>query len=214
MYATAFETTSPLPPILGQSPFASPNRRRRIGPFPLSSAGIERFNQLLARLGRVRPLERDQLATAARTLTAPAGAATPPCILLRLRQADAVARMMADPDWQPANEVLSPAAAMLDYLRDHEPLIPAWVPRVGRLDDAIVIDTAWPRLAPEVANHRDFQRLRQLEAQLRGRRWQDLAFDRADWEQARQAEAALLIQQRRVRESSYAPPAVDYFRVH
>jgi uncharacterized membrane protein YkvA (DUF1232 family) len=215
MYAQT-QITHPLPQILSESPVGAFRRRRRIGQFRLSTLDIDRFNRLLADLGRRQePLDCDQVVTAARVLSDDQAAeAAPPCILQRLRQAETVAQMLTDRDWQPANDAVSPAQQVLDYLRGHEDLIPDWLPRVGRLDDAIVVETAWPRLEGEVRSYLDFRRLRQIEAQLRGRDSQDFRFDRTDWEVARHAEAKLIAHRKRVRESSYVPAAHDLFRVH
>lgn len=193
-----------------------PGRRRRIGSFRISAHDMERFNALLANLsGERAPLDCDQVVTAARMLADSSGPhSTPECIRRRLEQADLLAAMLADPDWQPAIEVAVPARAVLAYLRGEGKLIPRWVPQVGQLDDAIVIDAAWPRLAGEVLDYQDFCRLRLIEAQLHQRETTAFRFNRTDWEVARSAEAALHEHQRRVRNSSYVPAAAGLFRVH
>src|SRR3546814_19418915 len=78
----------------------------------------------------------------------------------------------------------------MDYVRSRRDLIPDDLPRVGRLDDAIVIDAAWPRLADEVACYLDYCRIRRIEAELRECDVSQFTFGRADWEQARSAESA------------------------
>lgn len=210
------QNSYPLPQILSEPPADGFRRRRRIGQFRLSTLDIERFNRLLVALGRRQePLDSDQVVTAARLLSdGQATEVAPPCILQRLRQAETVAQLLTDPNWRPANDAVLPATEVLKYVRGHEDLIPDWLPRVGRLDDAIVIDTAWPQLEAEVLNYLDFRRLRQIEAQLRGRDYGDFRFDRGDWEVARCIEARLIAHRKRVRESSYAPAAPSLFRVH
>ena len=207
---------SPLPTVLDAAPLATPHRRRSIGPYRLDSRDLDSFNQLLARLGRRQaPLDSDQLVTAARELSvASPGDDAPACILQRLRWAESVAQMVRDPNWSPANDALAPAELVLDYVRGHEGLIPDWLPRVGRLDDAIVIDTAWQELAPEVLSYVDFRRLRHIEAELRGCEDTGFRFTRNEWERARRAEVELAAQKRRIRESSYLPAPCAMFRVH
>ena len=85
---------------------------------------------------------------------------------------------------------------------------------MGHLDDAIVIEAAWPRLAGEVLSYQDFCRLRLIEARLHQQAIETFRFDRKDWEVARRAEAGLREHQRRVRSSSYVPDAAGLFRVH
>jgi len=214
MYANA-ENIAALPQVLSRQPLAGPQRRRRIGPFDLAPGALDRFNQLLANLGAARPLDCDQIVTAARGLIKPVDdRSLPDCIAQRLGRIDSLSRMLADAAWVPANEAVPQVKAVLDYVAGKDDLIPDWVPQVGRLDDAIVIETAWPRISGEVLDYLDFCRLRKLEAELRGVDSQGFRFSRADWEDSRQAEASLRQHQRRVREGSYLPAAVRHFRVH
>jgi uncharacterized membrane protein YkvA (DUF1232 family) len=213
MYANA-EIAIALPPVLSRAPGAGPCRRRRIGGLDLEAPRLERFNGLLARLGRPQPMDCDQIATAARCLLATAAAGAAPCIAHRVEQAGTLARMLADGAWTPDDAAEPAARAVVDYLQERDQLIPDWVPQVGRLDDAIVVDVAWPRVSAEVLDYLDFCRLRELEASLRGIEPAGFRFGRGDWEEARRAEAALHDHRRRVRSSAYVPAPVVYFRVH
>ena len=81
--------------------------------------------------------------------------------------------------------------------------------------DGIVVETAWPRLAREVADYRDYRRLHRIEASLRGLSSAAFRFTRSDWEAARAAEAALESHQRRIRTHSYLPAAAaGLFQIH
>lgn len=213
---TTRSLVQPLPSVLDAPPaFSLLHRRKSIGDYRPASADLERFNRLLSRLGRRSdPLDIDRLATAARQLSAATDEDAPACIAQRIPWIEAVAAMVADPDWQAANEVADCARLVVDYVNDPCGLIPDWLPRVGRLDEAIVVDTAWPLLGGETASYRDFARLRGVEANLRGCRAEDLHFDREAWQVARQAEAALAVHRRRVRESSYVPAPAPMFRIH
>lgn len=206
-------TTAAFPAILDQ-PSSPVGRRERIDDFRLGVPEVDRFNRLLAGLGRrTAPLDRDQLATAARELRNRASDPAPPCIQLRMRRMPTLSRMVADRAWSPANDAIDVAAMVIDYVRGHDDLIPDRLHTVGRLDDAIVIETAWPRLAPEVESYLDFLRLRVIEASLRGCASTAFGFTRTDWEQARAAEAALAAHRRTVRQHSYLPRAVGLFHV-
>ena len=212
---TTRSMVQPLPSVLDAPPaFTLLRRRKTIGEFRPASADLERFNQLLARLGRNGPLAIDQLATAARQLSSGTDDNAPGCIAQRISWLESVAEMVSDPAWRVAANVDDCARLVAGYAADTHDLIPDWLPRVGRLDDAIVADTAWPTLHREVACYRDFLRLHALEAGLSGRHPAELPFDRAAWESARDAEAALIAHRRRVRESSYVPATAPMFRIH
>ena len=211
-------TEYPLPSILYLTPSSRrPGRRKSIGQFRLNSLDLERFNRLLDRLGRHQaPLVADQVVTAARQLNQGNGQAEPPCILQRVQRAETVVEMVADAAWMAASthDAARPARLVADYLQGPESLIPDWLPHIGRLDDAIVLETAWPHLAGEVDGYLDFRRLRRIEAGLRGCAENDFRFDRKDWLEERRIEAALRTQQRQVREGSYLPAPCAMFRIH
>jgi hypothetical protein len=208
--------TIPLPAILDQPSPIGPGRRRCIDNFHLTAASVDRFNALLARLGRrAAPLDCDRLATAARELRdGVAGAGEPACILQRMKRLEAAARMLDDGQWEPVDDVGNVAALMVHYATGRYQLLPNSLPTVGHLDDAIAVEAAWPSLQAEVAAFLDYCRVRSLEASLRGRDIGGFGFDRNDWEQARQAEYYLEKQRRSIRESSYVPQMETHFLVH
>jgi len=208
-----FSIANPLPKIL-LTPFAGPTRRRCINGFQLDSSEVDRFNTLLARIGG-HALETDQLASAGRELSRPGRMdSAPPCIRQRLRWIAAVEQLLADRQWQPANDAVETASAIVDYARSRDDLIPDWLPQVGRLDDAIVVETAWPKLASEVDDYLDYVRVRSHQAHQRDRSPSGYAFSRADWEEVRYEEAVLAQYQKHIRESSFLPETAAIFRVH
>ena len=212
----ALIATAALPTILEQPPSIHTGRREHIDDFLLVTDEIDRFNQLLVRLGRnSAPLNRDQIATAARELCArnTPGAALP-CIGQQMRRVAVLSWMVADRAWSPANDANDVASTVIEYVRGTNDLIPDRLGRIGRLDDAIVVDAAWPRLAPEVESYLDFRRMRQLEVTLRGCGSAAFAFTRADWLQARTAEAAIRSHKRSIRDRSYLPAVASLFQVH
>ncbi len=213
---TTQSLVQPLPAILDTKPsFSLLRRRKNIGDFRLNASDLERFNHLLVRLGRHQaPLGMDQLVTAARQLATPTGADAPECIAQRIARIESVAAMVGDTAWEAANDAADCARLVLDYASDPEDLIPDWLPQVGRLDDAIVVEAAWPTLAREMHCYRDFRRLRALEAFLQGCAPDTLPFSREAWEAVRRTEAALIAHRRHVRETSYVPAPVSCFRVH
>lgn len=213
MYANA-EIAAALPLVLNRAPGSGPCRRRHISGIRLETAPLDRLNRLLASLGRPMPLDSDQIATAARGLIGSVSGGAAPCIARRLEQAASLSRMLDDRAWTPLDGTGPVARAVVDYLHEGDDLIPDWVPQVGRLDDAIVVDTAWPLVSAEITDYLDFCRLRELESSLRGVDAQCFRYGRADWLESRQAEAALKAHQRRVRDGGYVPAPASYFRVH
>jgi hypothetical protein len=216
MYAQ-IATLQPLSAALQSPAWTSlnrPARRHFVGGFLLEAEALAHFNQLLVRLHHF-PLDCDQLATASRELGRSADGRRPASIEQRLQLASAVDRMITDATWQPASEAVEPARVVMDYVHGDHDLIPDSVPLVGRLDDAILIDAAWPQLAGEVDCYLDYCRLRAIEAGLRGCAVGGFAFTREHWQQARRAEAGLIAHCRRVGEDSYLPsPAAACFRVY
>lgn len=145
-------------------------RRRRIGDYPIEAGALETFNRVLVSLDlRRTPLDCDQLATAGRALVAEAGNDDVAiCIRERMGQAATLDRMLADVDWRVAVPVAASAAQVRDYVHSEQDLIPDGLRRIGRLDDAIVIDAAWPLLAAEIADYLAFCHVRELETELGG----------------------------------------------
>lgn len=209
--------TSPLPAVLDQPGSIDPGRRHRIDGIDLSEGAVERFNSWLTHLGRRGvPLNRDHLATAARELHDTAGGTSePPCIEQRMKLLEAAARMVADAQWKPADtDVADIAAEMVQYANGQQQLLPNSLPGIGRLDEAIAVDAAWPRLAAEVDAFLDYCRVRSLEAAMRGCDIGSFSFTREDWEQARGAEAELEHRLHRIRDNTYLPTPVARFVVH
>lgn len=207
----ALANLHPLPLALQRADTRFSGRRHRIGGYEIDDDALYRFNRMLARLDLGRqPIGRDQLVTAARDLAdQPVEGRVPPCIHERMRRAGAIDMMLSDEAWSPEDEVVGPAELVVDYVRGDHDLIPDALPKVGRLDDAIVVDTAWSRLGREVRNYLDFCRLRQVERELGNGR----NFHRQDWEEARNAEAQWIEHCRRVSGNSYLTDSPMYFRV-
>lgn len=212
-----FATLLPLPAALqSPSPAGSyrPARRRPAGGPAIRGKALARFNRLLARLQHV-PLDREQLAAAWRELAdRSAGGRCAEGVAQRLQLAEAVERMIQDATWRPADEAAAPARVVVDYVHGRHELTPEPACRARRLDDAILVDAAWPQLCGEVDSYLDYCRLRAIEAELRGCEVGQFVFTREDWQRARRAEAALHAHVRRVGRSSYLPAAAPaLFRV-
>lgn len=218
---TALKSPEPLPDVLVRQRHEGAARRRRIGDHEIDPEALHHFNELLERLDletepKRSPLDSDQIASAARDLAAfPRQGRAPPCIQQRMRRAAALDLMLGDPDWQPAESPARTAAAVVEYLRAPQRLIPKSIPVVGHLDDAILVEQAWRMVAEEVASYLDFCRLRHIEAALRGElRRRRFGFTRAQWQEAARAEAAWIEHCQRVGLARYLPEwSSNRFRV-
>jgi uncharacterized membrane protein YkvA (DUF1232 family) len=204
-----------LPEILTRAPADGvPHRRSHIANFVPDAQRLDSFNVLLRRLGREQPIDTDQLATASRQVCRMGGGVTPACIAYQLRRATALTRMATDDDWTAANEAMGVAQLVMQYLGNQQDLIPDQLPDLGRFDDAIVIQTAWPQVGEEVAKYLDYRRVRALEASLRPAGDTGFHFTRQDWQEAREAEVVLAAQRERIFSSSYLPAPTLRFCVH
>lgn len=202
----AVATFAPLRQTASRTPSRErPARRRRIGDHLPDPVALEDFNRLLARL-QAPPVEPDQLASLARRLAPQtSGGAAPAWIAGRMRNAAAINLMLSDAAWEPDERCVEAACLVMGYLRRSDDLIPDQLPRLGRLDDALVVEAAWPQLAGEIGQYLDYCRLRRIEAALRGCGESGFAFDRNDWRQARLAERAWTARCREIGLRSYLP---------
>jgi uncharacterized membrane protein YkvA (DUF1232 family) len=166
---------------IGGAGGAASGSRRMIGSYPIDQGALDRFNCLLRRLGQA-PLTLDTLTDFARCLaSATADNGTPAWIVARMRRASVLNVMLADPTWDLAGDCRDAARLVMDYVHSTLDLIPDKLPRLGWLDDAILIEAAWPLLSGEVDSYLDFCRVRHLEAQLRGYEDHAFSFSREDW---------------------------------
>jgi len=212
------DTVAPLPEALNHSHPPSLGRRHRIGDHELDRTAFGQFNELLETLAFPQaPLAPDQIASAARELVdgSQHGFASR-CIQQRMRRGAAIDLMVKDPDWELLDATTFRAGmAVVGYLRGNLGLIPRAAPVVGRLDDAIVMEAAWPSLVGEIRQYLAFCRLRHVEAILRGETRPHFGFTRDHWQEAARAELEWTAHCHRVAQDSYLlrerPPA---FRVH
>ena len=208
---------TPLPSALSQPRVNGLGRRHLIGDYDIDRAALRHFNELLEYLDlHQTPLDCDQVASAARELVdRNREGVAPRCIQQRMRRGAAVDLMLKDPDWETVDAAATRAVLLVDYLRGGGTLIPHTMPVVGRLDDAIVVEVAWPSLAEEVRQYLAFCRIRHVEATLRGEIHRHFGFTREQGQAAARAEVEWIAHCQRVGHNSYLRrdgPAG--FRVH
>ena len=171
-------------------------------PVPLPSEAIAEFNELLHELHPDAPfVDRDAVASVARWLQSLPGPQAESMLQARLGRLAELQAMVADRDWATEPALARRVGRLVEYVERERDLIPDHVPRIGRLDDALLVELAWPMVAEELEDYRDFQRFREESGD---------AFDghprRDDWLRVRLEEGALWEQLHRVRNQHY----VDY----
>ena len=117
----------------------------------------------------------------------------------RLRRIDELRRMLEDDCWDPPDSVRARLAKLMAYLDQDEDLIPDHEPLLGKLDDVLLLELAWPAFAAEAEDYRDFCAYR-TETQPAGTGDEQ----RAAWIRDRLAEIAIWQHNMRVNASHYS----------
>lgn len=199
------------PLALRLPPESADPRRRHVGDLVLEDAAVARFNALLAQLDPNAPrVSADQLVTLARWLQAQPREDAVAILAERLRRGEHLRRMLEDEAWELDEDLRERSRMLVNYLREVDDLIPDDLPLLGHLDDALLVELAWPAFRDQSLDYGDFCRFRQQQ-HPRG----SAAEQRLAWENACLAEAALLQQRRDVRARPYAggQPLPLLFRV-
>ena len=182
--------TLPLPSLAAIP--GAPRRRQRVAGIELANGSLRRFREAAGSLqpGMGSP-DIDAIACVARHLTRQfSGMHRAPCIRLRLRALRALRTMAAEDGWELAPAKRRQIALITDYAANRARLVPDAVPVIGGLDDAVLVELAWPSLQLDLDDYLDFRRLRGEEAAMRRTGPRGFRFDRADWIEAKAAERA------------------------
>lgn len=156
--------------------------------------------------GSLKERDPGQIIAAARNLVAGTGGAhAPPFIAERLGSVESLISMASDVGFNLPDADRQRVLAALAYLADPNDAIPDTVPVLGFLDDAIMIELCRQDLQFEIEAYDDFCEWRADEARARGIDPEKLMAHRADWADARAAEAIALMHRRR--RDSYASGA-------
>ena len=81
----------------------------------------------------------------------------------RLQRLDDLRGMLDDSAWDSQDATRMRINKLLAYVDREDDLIPDSLPLLGRLDDVLLIELAWPALAEEADEYRDFCNYRQTE---------------------------------------------------
>jgi len=127
----------------------------------------------------------------------------------RLRRMEELRAMLDDGDWDADEAIRARLRKLFAYIDHDEDLIPDHEPLLGKLDDVMLIELAWPAFVAEAEDYRDFCAYR-TEQHPGG----DGPAQRSAWIRDRMAEIALLEHHVRVNDSRYAEGgAPDFFHV-
>jgi uncharacterized membrane protein YkvA (DUF1232 family) len=171
-------------------------------PVQLDGNAIADFNALLHELHPDAPhVDAYAVSSVARWLIDLPPAHAESLLQARLGRLQELKAMAADRDWAMEPALAKRIYRLLEYVDQARDLIPDDVPLVGRLDDAMLVELAWPMVAEELEDYRDFCRFREESgAVFAGHPGRD------DWLATRLEEGALWEQLHRVRHQHY----VDY----
>ena len=81
----------------------------------------------------------------------------------RLQRLDDLRGMLDDSAWDSHDAMRMRVNKLLAYIDREDDLIPDSLPLLGRLDDVLLIELAWPAFAEEADEYRDFCNYRQTE---------------------------------------------------
>ncbi len=188
-------TNSPLP-LQGARAL---QRRHSAGPVQLDIPGIEAFNLLVHSLYPEAPrIDADAIASMARWLQAQPPSQRDFLLRSRLGRLSELEQMRRDTAWPLDPAQIRRIDAILDYVDRHDDPVPDRVLALGHLDDTLLLELAWPMLADDVDDYRDFCRFRDDVGDAMGR-----AVNQSDWLRIRGEEGALWEQLHRVHDQAH-----------
>ena len=116
----------------------------------------------------------------------------------RLRRIEELRALLDDRDWDADDAVRMRLRKLIAYIDQDDDLIPDHEPVLGKLDDVLLIELAWPAFATEAEDYRDFSEYRATEHP-----GGNGSAQRAAWIRDRLAEIALWQHHLRVNDSRY-----------
>ena len=150
---TAAPAESPLP----WDDRPGPANRDSVGDFTLDAAAVNRFDQLLHDIHpQARHVDADRIASLGRWLQDLPVAEARAVLDERLGRIERLRAMLDDPDWDRREAVCDRVRRLLAYLDQDQDLIPDAIPLLGKLDDVILLELAWPAVATEAEDYADF----------------------------------------------------------
>ena len=155
--------------------------------FTLSQSDLEYFNEVMLQAReKAKNISQQQIISSAEQLLKKVSECeTADFIQDHMSQLDTLIGMVVDEGWGMIEEDRERVLEALSYFSEPEDLIPDDIPRLGFLDDAIMIDIVCKALAHEIQAYREFLIFRATEANRRGDDAKPV--EKSDWlEQRRQ----------------------------
>ncbi|QDH70641.1 YkvA family protein [Marilutibacter alkalisoli] len=121
-----------------------------------------------------------------------------PLLATRLERIELIRTMLADPGWDTDEGTRARVNRLVAYFDREDDLIPDGTPSLGMLDDALMLELAWPMVENEVEQYRDFRDYREQEHPTG-----DAAAQREAWFRDRLAEIEQLRLNARARSGHY-----------
>ena len=190
---------TPSSPSIPISRERSARTRQQSAPVHPDPEAVERFNALVHELYRDAPqVDADAIASVSLWLESQPPDQREQLLRARLDRLAEIEAMRRDVDWplDPAQE--RRIDLILQYVANENDLIPDSVPTYGYLDDALLLELAWPVLAEDIDDYRDFCQFREENAGALGR-----APHQLDWLRSRAEEGALWEHMHRVHDQPY-----------
>ena len=174
--------------------------RDRIGGLQLDARAVSRFDRLLHDIHpEARHVDADRIASLGRWLQDLPAVDASAVLKERLDRIEQLRSMLDDVDWDQREAACLRVRKLLAYLDQDTDLIPDSIPLLGLLDDVILLELAWPAVATEADDYRDFCAFRDA-AHPAG----NGAQRREAWVRARLDALALFQHHARVNDSHYA----------
>lgn len=163
--------------------------------FELQEQDLEYFRTIMQKTQQsVSQLSQTEVLAAARALAGEVKHQVPDFVASRLKQLELLVAMVEDSEWDlTADEKLDVLSA-LAYFAKPEDLIADYVPVLGFLDDAIMIELVAQELSEDLQAYTEFCQYRQNEIERRGA---EAHTSKADWLESKRQELQSWMRRRR-----------------
>jgi uncharacterized membrane protein YkvA (DUF1232 family) len=121
----------------------------------------------------------------------------PEFIATRLQKLETLVDMVDDDEWQLPGDDRDRVLKAMAYFANPEDLIPDRVPRIGFLDDAIMVELVLETLEHEIGSYEEFCQFRSAETKRRQNEGRDPHVGREDWLADKRAVLHSLMRKRR-----------------